>query len=94
MGLLRFAGGAASWTAAPVAAAPVADALVAAGPMAAAVDGAAAPVAAAPVVAALVAAGTLLFCVFLLTFYPYKTDINVPSKSNKQKNVEKINLFF
>ena len=55
-GLRRFAGGAASWTAAPVAAAPVDAALVAAGPMAAAVDVAAAPVAAAPVDAALVAA--------------------------------------
>ncbi len=59
MGLRRFAGGAASWTAAPVAAAPVDAALEAAGPMAAAVDVAAAPVAAAPVDAALVAAGTM-----------------------------------
>ncbi len=46
-GLRRFADGAASWIAAPVSAAPVDANLVAAGPMAAAVDGAANPVAAA-----------------------------------------------
>jgi hypothetical protein len=35
----------------------------------------------------------LVFCDLFLIFLPLKPDVNVPSKSNKQKNLLK-NLFF